>query len=198
MQDARGGDMAESLRRVVVGVDASEGSRLALRWALDYARRFDAELVVVHAYRSPHAVSSGYLLPGVPEDRADQLGHDLIDELIVAAVGDDEDTSQVRRLAMPGPAAKVLMQAADGADLLVVGGQRRAGVVGAMLGSVAERCVREAPCPVVVVRAVRPALSREPTRVVRVSSAMPRPASPADDRVEAGTSTDPSGRAGPS
>lgn len=191
--------MAESLRRrVVVGVDASDGSRLALRWALDYSRRFDAELVVVHAYRSPHTVSSGYLLPGLPEDRADQLGHDLMDELIVSAVGGDEDTSQVRRLAMPGPAAKVLIEAAQEADLLVVGGQRRAGVVGAVLGSVADRCVREAPCPVVVVRAVRPAPSREPTRVVRVSSAMPRPASPADDRVDLGTPADTSGRAGPS
>jgi nucleotide-binding universal stress UspA family protein len=191
--------MAESLRRrVVVGVDASEGSRLALRWGLDYARRFDAELVVVHAYRSPHAVSSGYLLPGVPEDPADLLGHDLLDELIVSAVGGSEHTSQVTRLAMPGPPAKVLIQAAEGADLLVVGGQRRAGVVGAMLGSVADRCVREAPCPVVVVRAVRPTSSREPPRVVRVSSAVPHPASPADDRVEAGTSADPSGRAGAS
>jgi nucleotide-binding universal stress UspA family protein len=51
-----------------------------------------------------------------------------------------------------GPAGSVLVQAAEGADLLVVGSRGHGGFVGLLLGSVSQQCVTHAPCPVLVVR----------------------------------------------
>lgn len=184
-------------RRVVVGVDPSEGSRLALRWAADYAERFDADLVVVHAFRAPHAPVAGYLTPGVSPDRSEQLGLEALDEIIDEVFGLEAEGLPLHRVAESGPAARVLLQMAEGADLLVVGGQRHAGMAGALLGSVADRCAREAPCPVVVVRAIRPVVPHQ-TRVIRVTSEGPVEAGEISDPVGVGPLVDAGERSGPS
>jgi len=59
-----------------------------------------------------------------------------------------EITSAVRR----GAAAEVLLDAADEADLLVVGSQGHGGFAGMLLGSVSQHCVRHARCPVAIIR----------------------------------------------
>ena len=58
----------------------------------------------------------------------------------------------VEALAVEGRVAHALVQAAKGADLLVVGNRGRGGFGGVLLGSVSFHCVSHAPCPVVVVR----------------------------------------------
>ena len=54
-----------------------------------------------------------------------------------------------------GNAAEVLLEAADGADLLVVGSRGHGGFTGALLGSVSQHCAHHAPCPLVIVRETR-------------------------------------------
>ena len=51
-----------------------------------------------------------------------------------------------------GNPAKILLEAADGADLLVVGSRGHGGFAEALLGSVSQHCVHHAPCPVVIIR----------------------------------------------
>jgi len=67
---------------------------------------------------------------------------------IVAGV----DGSPSSRAACEGTPAQVLLEAADGADLLVVGSRGHGGFAEALLGSVSEACVHHAQCPVVIVR----------------------------------------------
>jgi len=62
----------------------------------------------------------------------------------------------VERSVVEGPAAQVLLRAAAGADLLVLGSRGRGGFAGLLLGSVSQQCAHHAPCPLVIVRRPRP------------------------------------------
>lgn len=151
-------------RRVVVGVDDSAGSRLALRWAAEYAAEVGADVVVVHAFPVlpvPVAAlpTAGPPAAGLPAAAPDGLpgsagswparsdprpGLAALDAILAGAFGAQASALPFHRVAEEGPASRVLLRYAEAADLLVVG-----------VGTVAERCVREAACPVVVVRRSR-------------------------------------------
>lgn len=89
--------------------------------------------------------------PGVPiSDFADWAGQALrqvVEEVSVEAPG-----VTVRSTVGQGDPAQVLLDAAKGAELLVVGNRGHGGVTSALLGSVSHRCAQEAECPVVIVR----------------------------------------------
>jgi nucleotide-binding universal stress UspA family protein len=145
--------MSDSVEaKVVVGVDGSEASRHALSWAAEEARLRGARLVVVHAWTVPVAMAAPGLVP-VPLDpeewraEAEQLLEREVDETLGADPG-----LPVERLAVPGSSAGALVDAAEGADLLVVGSRGHGGFAGLLLGSVSQQCAHHAPCPVVIVR----------------------------------------------
>lgn len=140
--------MAEQ-ERILVGVDGSPGSRAALRWALRQAERTGAEVTALIASGLSALIDIAMPMPGegVAEQAAAQL-RKSVDET-QAQVGGD---LQVHRLVIEGHAARALLDEAADADLLVVGHRGHGGVIGAVLGSVAQHCVHHAPCPVVVVR----------------------------------------------
>ncbi len=132
--------------RVVVGVDQSAHSRRALSWAVEEAELRGASLEVVHAWLAPLARYDG---PGpVDLDLADRRGQAILDKAM-ASIG----ISGVEVTAMPveGEPAPVLVRAAEGADLVVVGSRGHGGFTALLVGSVSQRCVESAPCPVVVV-----------------------------------------------
>jgi nucleotide-binding universal stress UspA family protein len=144
--------MAEK-RRIVVGVDGSARSDAALIWAADEARRREATLEVVTAWQDPvayygaaspaaHAASS---FTDVVEARAEQIADH-------AARRAADLVADVVHQGVQGQAAEVLTEAAEGADLLVVGSRGRGGFTSLVLGSVGSECAQHAPCPVAVVR----------------------------------------------
>ena len=141
---------------IVVGVDGSDESKEALRWALEEAKLRDASVRAVYAWRDPYVVTPGF---GLPEDfEFDALREravESLDAVIADVVGATSDV-QVEGVVTEGPAGSVLVQAAEDADLLVVGSRGHGGFVGLLLGSVSQQCVTHAPCPVLVVRAPRP------------------------------------------
>ena len=67
------------------------------------------------------------------------------------AIPTGPDAMEPHRLLGEGPAAEVLLRAAERADLLVVGSRGRGGFAGLLLGSVSQQCAQHAPCPVVIV-----------------------------------------------
>jgi nucleotide-binding universal stress UspA family protein len=138
--------------RVVVGVDGSDGSRQALAVAVAEAGRLDAEVTAIAAYTVRSYWSGAYQAVVPPVERLrESVRNDA--EAMVAEVGGG---TTVRVLPVEGPAGDTLVRAAEGADLLVVGGRGRGAVRGILLGSVALHCVVHAPCPVMVVPVGRP------------------------------------------
>jgi nucleotide-binding universal stress UspA family protein len=136
------------MSRIVVGVDASEHAKRALRWARDEARLRDAQLELVHAVHQPDLAAMPAVLPMPSHEELIEAGEALIDELLG---GEDVDGIEVLRTVRSGGAAGVLCQAAREADLAVVGARGLGGFRGLLLGSVTQQVVAHASCPVVVV-----------------------------------------------
>jgi nucleotide-binding universal stress UspA family protein len=131
---------------VVVGVDGSTGSRNAVGWAARYARMAGADLRAVATWRWPNYLTR--IPPGIDlEADTRRTLHE-----VTAAVGAEFPEVPITERVVNGPAGPALLSQAADASLLVVGAQGRAAFPGMLLGSVAEYCVRNGPCPVVVVR----------------------------------------------
>lgn len=137
---------------IVVGVDGSDGSRDALRWALGEARLRGTTLRLVHAWGMPYApAATGYVpLPVAPlHDAAGKGAQRLLDgELSQIETGD----VRVEPLLVEGAPASALLEAAKDADMVVVGSRGGGGFVDLLLGSVGQQVIHHATCPVVVVR----------------------------------------------
>lgn len=134
--------------RIVAGVDGSPSARAALHWALNQARLTGASLDALIAWEFPLFTVGPVLLP--PEDPETVAGQVLDEEVAQAP----QHGVEVRRHVVAGHPEQALVDAAEGAQLLVVGSRGRGAFAAALLGSVAAYCVQHAPCPVVVVRGV--------------------------------------------
>jgi nucleotide-binding universal stress UspA family protein len=136
-----------SAPRIVVGVDGSAPSFEALAWAATEARLRGAQLEVVHA--SFYRREMLELYPG-----AARYEEAVLDRALTQVRAAEPTVEVVARQAEP-PAAKALVDASDGADLLVVGSRGLGGFDQLLMGSVSNQCARHALCPIVIVRAVR-------------------------------------------
>ena len=134
---------------VVVGIDGSEPSASALRWALRQAELTGARLRVVMCWEYP--VTYGWA-PPYPEGFDPEADVSACLDQAVDAVVPKSGGVGVERVVVEGHPAPSLVEAAKDADLLVVGTRGHGGFLGLLLGSVSEHCVTHATCPVVVVR----------------------------------------------
>lgn len=134
---------------VVVGVDGSEPSRQALRWAAEETRRCGGQVHVVVAYGGQAGAGLPHVddLPQLTEAQAAAVVDEAVAEVRTAAPG-----IGVVGTAVPGAAATALINAAEKARLVVVGCRGRGGFANLPLGSVSLRIATHAPCPVAVVR----------------------------------------------
>jgi nucleotide-binding universal stress UspA family protein len=140
-------------KRIAVGIDGSPGAINALVWALDESARAAATVDVVHAWQPPMVVSA-VGIPGRPWDITEYELHarQVIDDSIkTAEQACTRDFGPVTGLAVEGHTSAVLIDASRRADLLVVGSRGLGGFKGLLLGSVSQRCLHHASCPVVVV-----------------------------------------------
>jgi nucleotide-binding universal stress UspA family protein len=139
---------------IVVGVDGSQSSLAALRWAVRQAGLAGAPLEAVSAWEWP-ASYSGWETPLPPDyDPADEARRQL--DKAVSAVLTPGDAIEVRRSVIEGHPAPVLEALSKTADLLVVGSHGHGELAGMLLGSVSQHCVTHCHCPVVVIRGTGP------------------------------------------
>lgn len=137
-------------RRICCAVDFSEPSRRALEEAADLARRFASDLTALHVYDV--LPPTGLDLLGPPVEEAQRSAAQVMEQWV-------RDAELIARravrsaLRIGAPAQEILRFAREGSfDLLVLATQGRTGLKRLVLGSVAERVVREAECAVLVVR----------------------------------------------
>jgi len=139
------------MKKIVVGVDGSEASVAALRWALDTAAQTGAEVEAVHVYEIGLAWIDGYQ-PDIGRWIAEaQAAAERMLAGIVTRESAAHPEVKVARTVIEGQAARTLLAQASDADLLVVGTRGRGGLPGLLLGSVSNQCTHHSPCPVVVV-----------------------------------------------
>lgn len=149
--------MPDAAPPIVVGFDASAGSRAALRWALDEGAQTGTAVTLVYAFDWPVMAGAGALAPAVwPDYGAQQEA----DEVVAAAVAGARDTHPdvpVTGTVVPGGATAVLVDRSHRARLVVLGGRGAGGFAGQLLGSTSISVSAHARCPVVVVRGREPA-----------------------------------------
>ncbi len=148
-----------SFNRILAATDFSDDSNLSLAYAEEIARRFTAEVLVLHADQplapvmvSPDmgpAIDAGAMMQIAEEQRL--LAQKELDKIVNRL---RDGGLKARSLLRVGAPFLEIIQAAqtEGADLIVIGTHGRTGLAHMLMGSVAERVVRKAPCPVLTVR----------------------------------------------
>jgi nucleotide-binding universal stress UspA family protein len=137
------------MERIVVGVDGSDESLAALKWAMAEGDARGAAVEVIHTFM-PDLSLAGIANEEKEASRAEAA--ELLRKMVEPASSAHPGV-QVTTKELVGPAARTLLEASSGADLLVVGSRGRGGFSGLLLGSVSQQCVHHATCPVVVVPA---------------------------------------------
>lgn len=147
-------------RRIVVGVDGSESSKDALRWAKAHAETDGAELVAISAWSYPVASFPMLVNQVAAPETFDVEGETraALARVVKETLGDAEVTQRV----FEGHPVTVMLAASRDADLVVVGSRGHGGFIGSLLGSVSQSLVAHADCPVVVIRHPKERTAKEP------------------------------------
>lgn len=144
---AFGASFPQMAGRIVVGIDGSQHSSLALRYAAQLARHAGASIEAVTALPTPSIEAPTF--GGAPWSSASRA-HRAQQESIVTAFGSNIPNTFVAFVRKGAP-ADVLVDLSKGADLLIVGRHGKGGASGVRLGSVSQACADRAHCPVLVV-----------------------------------------------
>lgn len=138
--------------KILVAIDASEDSILALRSAVDLANNNDSELHVLHVGLASYWTTPDAMHPEEAE-RLEESAWQVLDEQVEKAEGANEAVAE-KHLKMGTKVDEQIVNLADeiGAGLIVVGSRGKNTMERLLLGSEAESVVRHAPCPVLVVR----------------------------------------------
>ena len=146
-------------KAIVVGVDGSDASLEALRWAAEEARLRGSSLRAIHAWSfiPPQPIGDPGMLAMPAGDLAGQLGAEseaarsALESAVSEALGAQPGVELEQKI-VEGDAGDALVAESTSAELVVVGSHGRTGLKAALLGSVSRHVVSHAACPVVVVK----------------------------------------------
>ena len=143
------------IAKILVPIDFSTDSKAALTHAIDLARSVKATLHLLHSYHVPISMPVAFGPPGIPADVAQSIRETAAKHLAEWASHVKSEDVDVRTHLVEGPAAEAICETAEeiAADQIVMGTRGLTGIKHVVFGSVAERTVRLAPCPVTTVKA---------------------------------------------
>ncbi len=146
--------MRIEIEKILCPVDFSENSDHAMRYARAFADAYRSELALIHVVEMPFLPS--YSTAGVPEldfpvDEIQRQCRESMDELLEKYRGEGYEISG--HVVVGSPFVEIVRKAKDEEfDLIVLGTHGRTGLKHLIIGSVAEKVVRNAPCPVLSVK----------------------------------------------
>lgn len=163
------------VNHILVPTDFSAGSREAVRYAHDLAVRLGATLHVMHVLENPFAPGAFMEMYALPSpDYFLDLERQAKARLDASLSADDKQAVRVVMTTRMGvPATEILLRAEEDPriDLIVMSTHGRGGVARLVMGSVADKVLRGAPCPVLTMRAHPDTLVVEPQRVTEPATA---------------------------
>lgn len=139
------------LKKILVPIDFSKFSAKALRYAEELAEKFHAEIHLLHAFETvPIMNGEGVYFPPDVAAQEEEAARKQLDE---QKVNVPDSVPVVRKLNHGHPFVEVVRYAKENEiDLIIMGTHGRGAIAHMLLGSVAEKVVRKAPCPVLTVR----------------------------------------------
>jgi len=143
-----------ALKRILVATDFSEASEAAVRYGRALAEAFGASLDILHVMEDPFVyapTSEGYLPPPQFFEEMDSSARERLEQVLPPA---DRAKLDARLVIKKGsPFVEIVRYAKnENSDLIVMGTHGRGPIAHMLMGSVAEKVVRKAPCPVLTVR----------------------------------------------
>ena len=144
-----------ALKRVLIPVDFGENSAQVLHYGLDLAKKFDAEVHLLHIIEDRAAIAAGpdgfYRLPGETVVEMVEETQKKLEE--VEFPEGFQEMGRTCHVSEGAPFVEIIQYAKKhDIDLIVMGTHGKTGIVHMLMGSVAERVVRKAPCPVLTIR----------------------------------------------
>jgi nucleotide-binding universal stress UspA family protein len=141
-------------RHILAPTDFSEYSKKAVASALELAKKFGAKLSILHVIELPPYPVEGYVSPSVSATFLEDLERQATQELAqVVPEAEGAKLEVVRLVAVGTPYRKIIETAeAEQVDLIVMATAGRTGFSHLVMGSIAERVVRTATCPVLTIR----------------------------------------------
>lgn len=142
------------LKKILLPTDFSDNSNQALDYASALAQKFDAEIHLLHVLQDLIALIPEPGVALIPGDFHEELKQSAEQSLKQVLGSDSASGLSVVRATRDGtPFVEIIRYAKENdVDLIVMGTHGRSGLSHVLLGSVAERVVRKAPCPVLTVR----------------------------------------------
>ena len=132
--------------RIVVGVDGSEASVVALRRGIKMAEALGASLEAITTWRLMTAFATASEFGYTPEDDALSILAGAAKSTFGATI-----PPWFTAYAVQGEADRVLIERSTGAEMLIVGSRGHGGLAGVLLGSVSAECAEHAHCPVLII-----------------------------------------------
>lgn len=148
------------IRRILVPTDFSPTARQAFDLGLILARGLGAEIHLLHVLvfheDDPHNPAHHFPAPASIRRRLGELGESEMAELLGSSAGSEVEVERVQRRGFDAASAILEYAGESAADLIVIGTHGRRGLTHFLLGSIAEKVVRHAACPVLTVRGTEP------------------------------------------
>lgn len=141
-----------STKQIVVAVDGSEASKVAVQWAANAALKRKQTLLLVSAYTMPQFLYADGQVP--PKELYDELEAEAMAKVedAVALAKDFSQELDIEVLAKESSPIDLLLEISQQAEMIVMGSRGLGGLSGLVMGSVSSAVVSHADCPVVVVR----------------------------------------------
>jgi nucleotide-binding universal stress UspA family protein len=141
-------------RHILAPTDFSEYSTQAVTSALEWAKKFGAKLTIVHVIELPPYPVEGYVPPSLSATFMDDLERQATTDLAqLVPEAESAGVEVARVVAVGSPYRKIIdMAEAEHVDLIVMATAGRTGFSRLVMGSIAERVVRSASCPVLTIR----------------------------------------------